>query len=82
MRPHPLVRILGPEVSVADHARRMEVTKGYRTPVEPIVVLVLALLERFIRRPVQLHSVEERCILEPVAGDVTRIEWGQVPPQQ
>src|SRR5258707_14320191 len=56
----------------------MEVTKGYRTPVEPIVVLVLALLDRFIRRPVQLHSVEERCFLEPVAGDVTRIEWGQV----
>jgi hypothetical protein len=71
---HPLVRLLGPKVSVADHARRMEVAKGYRAPIEPIVVLVFALLDRFIRRPVQLHSIEECCSLESVARDVSRIE--------
>ena len=56
----------------------MEIAKGYRTPVEPIVVLVLALLDRVKRRPVQAYSVEERCPLETVAGDVTGIEGGQV----
>src|SRR5262249_32850795 len=75
---HPLTRVFRPEVSVADHARRMEVAQGYRAPVEPIVVLVLALLNRFIRRPIQLYGVEERCSLEPIAGDVTAVEGDQV----
>src|SRR5262249_16417301 len=73
-----LVRVLGPEVSVADHAGRMEVAKRYRAPVEPIVVLVLALLDCFIRRPNQLYGVVKRRTLEPVAGDVTRIDGGHI----